>query len=53
MDLYDTLFTEVDILKIKIRQFRRGLITATELKECLININEIVDYLIDPKGKNK
>ena len=52
MDLYNTLFTEIDILKTEIKKFRKGLITETELKERLINISVIVDYLIDPKGKN-
>jgi hypothetical protein len=46
MKLYETLFTEIELLKIAVKEFRRGLITENELKERLVNISVIVDYLI-------
>lgn len=49
MNLYETLFTEIDILKLALRDFKRGLILESELKERLVNINVIVDYLINPE----
>ncbi len=49
MKLYETLFTEIELLKLAVRDFRRGLITESELKERLVNISVIVDYLINPE----
>ena len=45
MRIYEVLFTEIDILKIAVKEFKRGLITESELKERLVNISVIVDYL--------
>ena len=53
MNLYDTLFTEIDILKLAIRDFKRGLIVESELKERLVNISVIVDYLITERDQYK
>lgn len=49
MKLYEVLFTEIELLKIAVKEFRRGLILESELKERLVNISVIVDYLINPE----
>lgn len=46
MKLYETLFAEIELLKLAVRDFKRGLITKNELKERLVNVDVIVDYLI-------
>ena len=46
MKLYEVLFTEIELLKLAVRDFKRGLITRNELKERLVNVSVIIDYLI-------
>lgn len=47
MKQYLCLFTEVERLKKDLKDYNRGLITYEELNQRLINIMNLIDYLLD------
>lgn len=47
MSMYICLFKEIELLNKDLNKYKKGLITYEELKQRLINISHIVDYLLD------
>lgn len=47
MKTYLCLFKEVECLKKDLKDYQRGLITYEELNQRLINIMNLIDYLLD------
>lgn len=47
MKQYLCLFKEVEYLKKDLKDYTRGLITYDELSQRLINIMNLIEYLLD------
>lgn len=47
MSLFETLFKEIELLKIDIKKYNRGLITYSEVNERLNHISILVEYLLE------